>query len=318
MRILITGSSGQIGTNLALECLRNGHSLQGIDIRRNTWTNSFPTTLLDLAANAPELDHELSRLPIPDVLIHLAAHAKVHDLVANPRKALENTVMLFNVLEYCRRHQVPLMFASSREVYGEQCRQPRLEESVNHAQSASPYAASKLGSEALIQAYARCYQLRFLILRLSNVFGRFDNDLDRLERVVPLFVHRIERGLPLRIFGAQKVLDFTHVDDCVRAFGLGLTQLEAGRIQNETINISGGVGHKLEYVARQLGQVLRREPLISFDLSRAGEITHYVGDLTKARSLLGFTPAITLSAGLERAVQWQLAWKTEASAPVLI
>ena len=129
--------------------------------------------------------------------------------------------------------------------------------------------------------------------------------------IVPLFIHNIERGLPIQIFDAQKVLDFTHVDDCVRAFRMALAQVETGSFSNHTINISGGAGHGLEFVACQLGLILGREPSIEFAEPRAGEIRHYVADLTRAQTLLGFTPAIPLAPGLERAVQWHRAWRTE-------
>ena len=121
MRVLITGSSGQIGTNLALRLLREGHSVFGVDKRQNTWTDAFPTLLQDLAGHYTAFSGGVGGVEYPDVdiVVHLAAHAKVHQLVAQPHRALENAVMTFNVLEFCRGVGVPIVFSSTREVYGD-------------------------------------------------------------------------------------------------------------------------------------------------------------------------------------------------------
>src|SRR5438552_16002217 len=120
MRVLVTGSSGQIGTNLGLRLEGEGHVVVGIDSRRNTWTDQVPTHLLDLAQVQPVGggylgDVETGRV---DAVVHLAAHAKVHALVERPLGALENHVMVTNALEFARANGVPLILASSREVYG--------------------------------------------------------------------------------------------------------------------------------------------------------------------------------------------------------
>ncbi|HFQ94588.1 MAG TPA: NAD(P)-dependent oxidoreductase, partial [Anaerolineae bacterium] len=122
MRILITGSSGQIGTNLALALQREGHYVFGVDIRANTWTDEIETLLQDLSVPYHNFETGIGHAEYPadlDVMVHFAAHAKVHELVEQPDRALENITMTFNVLEFCRHHNLPLIFSSSREVYGD-------------------------------------------------------------------------------------------------------------------------------------------------------------------------------------------------------
>ena len=121
MRVLVTGSSGQIGTNLALRLLADGHDVFGVDQRQNTWTDDFRYLLQDLSGQYPPFPDGIGGVPYPevDVVVHLAAHAKVHQLVAQPHRALENLMMTFNVLELCRQARLPLVFSSTREVYGD-------------------------------------------------------------------------------------------------------------------------------------------------------------------------------------------------------
>src|ERR1700689_1519457 len=189
MRILITGSSGQIGTNLALRLIADGHEVFGVDKRQNTWTRGFDTLLQDLAGHYPAFPGGIGGVEYPevDLVVHLAAHAKVHELVRQPHRALENAIMTFNVLEYCRELELPLVFSSTREVYGDVHRFEEYGESTaDFAYTESPYSASKIASEAFVYSYAKCYGLRYLVFRFSNVYGRYDSDLGRMEGVLPL------------------------------------------------------------------------------------------------------------------------------------
>ena len=146
MRVLITGSSGQTGTNLALRLLADGHTVFGVDRRVNGWTDAFPTLLQDLAVPQREFRGGIGGAPYPpcDIVVHLAANAKVYELVEQPHRALENINITFNVLEYCRAAGLPLIFSSSREVYGDIHRYITEERSADFSFTESPYSASKI------------------------------------------------------------------------------------------------------------------------------------------------------------------------------
>jgi nucleoside-diphosphate-sugar epimerase len=302
MRILITGSSGQIGTNLALRLQSDGHEVFGIDKRVNAWTDEFRYLLQDLTFPGGLGDD----YPPADVMVHLAAHAKVHELVREPRRALENAIMTFNVLEYCRANRLPLVFSSTREVYGDVHRFEEYGESTaDFAFTESPYSASKIASEALIYSYARCYGLQYLVFRFSNVYGRYDNDLSRMVRVIPLFTQQLLHGKPITIYGgSDKTLDFTYIDDCVDGLARGVEALADGTVVNETINLAYGQGNTLVRAAELIASSLGIEPQIGFTPSLLGEVTHYVADIRKARDLLAWEPRVPLDEGIPRAVAW--------------
>jgi nucleoside-diphosphate-sugar epimerase len=309
MRVLITGSSGQIGTNLALRLLAEGHTVFGVDRRINPWTDAFPTLLQDLAAPQREFRGGIGGAPYPpcDILVHLAANAKVHELVEQPHRALENITLTFNVLEYCRMNGMPIVFASSREVYGDIHRYLTEETNADFSYTESPYSASKISGEALIYAYARCYGLRYVIFRFSNVYGRYDTDITRMERVIPLFINLIDRGEPVTVFGREKVLDFTYIDDCVDGIMRGVARLLAGTVTNRTINLAYGEGNSLVRMAELIGAALHMQPTIIVEpAKRPGEVSYYVADISLARELLDFVPQVPLEEGIRRAVAWAM------------
>jgi nucleoside-diphosphate-sugar epimerase len=311
MRVLITGSSGQIGTNLALALLARGDEVHGIDRRANRWTDQVPTEIVDLV--------ELSRAPAswsppwqPDCIVHLAAYAKVHELVLEPHKALENVQMAAAALEIARAAGAPIVFGSSREVYGDIHRHVTEEGMADFVVAESPYSASKLAGEALFYSYARCYQLPVLVFRFSNVYGRYDNDAERMERVIPLFLKRIAGGEPIRVFGPNKMLDFTYVDDCVRGVISGIDALTAGKIQTETINVAYGQGSTLFDLVNLLELALGRTADATYEEARVGEVTRYVADISKAKAILGYQPQVPLTSGIRRYVEW---WREQGLLP---
>ena len=300
MRLLITGSSGQIGTNLALRYQALGHTVSGVDVRQNLWNAGIPTLIHDLTRG---LLPETTALR-PDVVVHLAAHAKVHQSVEQPARAHENVVMTHHVLEYCRSKNIPLIYSSSREVYGNILRTTTCETDADVLSAASPYSASKIACEAAIYAYARCYGLRYIVFRLSNVYGRYDNDAVRMERVIPLVIDRFRNEQTITLYGPDKVLDFTHVEDAIDGLSRGIDRLVQGELNHETINLAAGCGYSLAEMASLTAAALGVQPKIRHEPIRVGEITRYVANIEKARALLDFSPKIQLPAGLVQAVHW--------------
>jgi UDP-glucuronate 4-epimerase len=301
MRVLITGSSGQIGTNLGLRLQQDGHEVLGLDVRPNTWTDRIPLLEVDLRRPADELEQALAGEQV-DLIVHLAAYAKVHELVVHPERALENVAHTFNVLELARALGAPLIFGSSREAYGDVSSTLTAEEHPVVAKS--PYSASKIAGEAFVRSYAACYGVPTLTYRFSNVYGRYDNDLQRMERVMPLFMREIAAGRPVTVYGREKVLDFTYVDDTVSALCAGIDRLYRGEVCNETFNVAAGRGHSLLDLARFIGEALGVTPTVNVEPSRPGEITRYVADIAKARRLLDYAPTTFLPEGVRKAIEW--------------
>jgi nucleoside-diphosphate-sugar epimerase len=310
VRVLITGSSGQIGTNLALKLLADSHEVVGVDNRANTWTDRIQTHIQDLAQRLDVTRTRIGDAEVGEVdaVVHYAAHAKVHALVERPIGALENHLMVTNALEFARLAHVPIILASSREVYGNAVERmaPVLESAADFRASPSPYAAMKLASEALATSYYRCYGVPFAVIRYSNVYGRYDNDLARLERAIWLFANNVLMGKPITVFGAEKTLDFTFVDDAVEGTWRCLERLVARdvRVVGETFNLAYGEGSRLVDVVEIIQEAVGREVEVRLEPARAGEVTWYIADISKARERLGYEPKTPPTQGIPQALQW--------------
>jgi UDP-glucose 4-epimerase len=303
MKIVVTGSSGQIGTNLALKLLSRGDQVLGVDCRPNSWTNSIETAVVDLVAVGRRQTPWLPPFK-PDAIVHLAAHAKVFELVKEPHKALENIEMAFAALEMSRATGAPILFGSSREVYGDIHHHVTEENMADFVVAESPYSASKIAGEALFYSYARCYGIPHVVFRFSNVYGRYDNDLARLERVIPLFMQKIARGEPITVFGRNKTLDFTYIDDCIAGVTAGIDALVAGRVVNQTINLAYGQGQTLYDLVNLIELAVGKPAQVTYKDSQTGEVTHYVADISKAKKLLGYCPRVPLTLGIRKYAEW--------------
>jgi UDP-glucose 4-epimerase len=298
MRVLVTGSSGTIGTRLCEALLDRGDDVIGVDRVPNIWQPRVQerTIVADLLTPA-----SLSGVPTDvDGIVHLAANARVYDLVQDPAGALENVTTCFHTLEWARVNQVKsFIFASSRETYGNTRRDHYSEEHAHHDTCESSYSASKFAGEALVHAYRRCYGLQTVIFRFSNVYGMYDES----NRVIPLFIRQALAGEALRVFGEQKTLDFTYIDDTVQGILQALDRCD--RINGLTFNLGTGQGTSISHLANRICTLLGVPHLpIHHAPSRVGEITHYVADITRARTLLGYQPETLFDAGIEKAVDW--------------
>jgi len=125
-----------------------------------------------------------------------------------------------------------------------------------------------------------------------------------MERVIPLFIDRSRRDEPIVVFGKDKVLDFTYVDDCIAGILSGIDALVSGKVKGKTINLAYGHGSTLVDMVNIVSLALSKKPNITYEPSRVGEVTRYVADITKARALLGYNPQVPLSEGLIKTVEW--------------
>lgn len=300
MKILVTGSSGTIGTRLCEKLLAAGHEVIGADWEACKWNPEVDALRINIDLRNKE---EFSKLPTDvELIIHLAANARVYELVEHPDRAMDNFIDTFNVLEHARQHGIgKLMFASSRETYGNihlPEGQKYSEDKAHFMTCESPYTASKIGGEALFEAYKRCYNMETVIFRFSNVYGMYDDSI----RVVPLFFRQAKAGETMKVFGRDKKLDFTYIDDCVDGIIGALTHWE--KAKNDTYNLAYGEGTTIVELAESMKELLDSSSEIEITDSRTGEVTHYIADVSKAKETFGYNPQTPFSEGIRKSVAW--------------
>lgn len=290
LRILITGSAGLIGTALRRVLVDAGHRVVGLDLREN-------------GAEAGDV-----RDPVRvgeavrgcDGVVHLAAISRVVWAERNPSLCWDTNVRgIANVIAAAERRAAPpwLIFASSREVYGEAQILP-----VTECAPLCPvnvYARSKVEGEVLVAAAAG-RGLRTSIVRLSNVYGR---TADHADRVIPAFARAAALGDAMRVDGSDNVFDFAHVDDVM----LGLLRIvermaSDGVAALPPIHFVTGQAlslGKLAELANQLGggrsRILSAPP-------RRFDVARFYGCWSRANALLGWSPRISVSIGLAQLI----------------
>ncbi|OGZ72555.1 MAG: hypothetical protein A2908_01640 [Candidatus Staskawiczbacteria bacterium RIFCSPLOWO2_01_FULL_38_12b] len=296
-KILITGSSGTIGTRLFEELLALGYDVIGFDRNHNKWNSSLNklTIIGDLLKK-----EDIEKIPAGiDMVVHFAANARVYDLVLIPSLALENIVTTYNVLDFIRRNGIKrVIFSSSREVYGNKKEIVSKETDVNIQLCESPYAASKVSDEALVYSFSKCYGIDYIVCRFSNVYGMYDES----ERFIPLMIRKLKKNRDVEIFGKDKVLDFTYIDDC--AGGVIKCIEEFDNVKNNVFNIASGKGTNLVDVAKIIKKSLKSRSQILIGKNRQGEVVKYVADISKARRCFGYKPIYDIKDGLYYAIEW--------------
>lgn len=203
--------------------------------------------------------------------------------------------MTQHVLSEATRMDAFVVNASSRDVYGSAF-QPR-EDGVT-VDTPNGYAASKLGSEALVNAYRNTEDLSAVSLRLSNAYG--PRDMNR--RVIPIFTTRASAGEELIVYGADKILDFIYIDDVCRAI---LAVIERSHIvDGEVLNIGSGTGKPLSEVASQIAGDIEACPGWRIKSNRQGDVDRYIADISRSKSVLDFSPTVSFERGLSETTEW--------------
>jgi UDP-glucose 4-epimerase len=207
-----------------------------------------------------------------------------------------------NVLETARRHGVSrVVLACSCAAYGDGPEQPKHE--ALQPRPMSPYAAQKIACELYAQTYTRAYGLPCVALRFFNVYGPRQDPKSEYAAAIPRFVTRLLAGQAPIVFGdGKQTRDFVHVSDVVRA---NLLAARSEKAPGEVINVASGRSASLLELIELIHKAIPEAgPLaIEHQAPRAGDLRESSADVSKARSLLGHEPRVTLEEGLKGVVE---------------
>jgi UDP-glucose 4-epimerase len=298
-KVVVTGGAGFIGSHLVDRLLADTHSDVVVldNLHRGRLTNLAQHTdsprLSIIQGDIRNADVVAETLRGADAVYHLAAQSTVMGAVDDLDYSFStNAIGTFNVLRESARASVRrVVFASSREVYGEPIELP-----VDEGQpllAINFYGASKVMGEAYCRAFRRANGLNTVILRLANVYGPRD-----FGRVIPLWVDQAVAGQDLVVYGGKQVLDFVWVGQIVEAL-MRTADLEGPM---PPINIGSGTGTRIVDLARRIRLLAGSHSQIQLMPARAVEVTQYVARIDRMRQLLRLEPTSDSLANLPELV----------------
>ncbi len=289
-KILVTGSEGLIGSKLVKVLEVSGYDVIRLDVHA-----------LDQSIQGDVRDHPAVAKAIAGCagVIHLAAVSRVLWGERDPELCWETNVTgTKNVLSAASQsHQKPwVIFSSSREVYGQPQSLPATEGTLLAPMNI--YGRSKAAGEELV-TQARTSGLTTAIVRFSNVYGSIT---DYCDRVVPAFARAAIYGDPLRVDGTDHTFDFTHIDDTIRGVSSLVCALESGTNVSPPIHFVTGSPTTLGELAAMAIEVTRSKSTIVQSPPRSYDVARFIGDPSRAKELLGWTPRVSIREGLERLI----------------
>ncbi|MFD4910389.1 NAD-dependent epimerase/dehydratase family protein [Kitasatospora purpeofusca] len=305
MRVVVTGGAGFIGANLVRALLARPEVDQ-VRVVDNLSTGQKANlegtgavlhegTILD-----PELLDEA--FTGADAVVHLAALPSVPRSVADPLASHHaNATGTLEVLEAARRAGgLYVAAASSSSVYGANRELPKRE--TMRAAPMSPYAVSKLATEAYLAAYHHCYGLGVLPLRFFNVFGPLQPAGHAYAAVVPAFLDAALTGRPLTVHGdGGQSRDFTFVGTVTQV----ITDAVLRRVVSpDPVNLAFGTRTSLLELVGELESVLGHPVEVAHTEPRPGDVRDSQADNARLRELFPDVRPVPLREGLERTTAW--------------
>lgn len=308
--VLVTGASGFIGSHL-VEYLLD----KGIDVRAMTRYTSYPHlgNLRFLSKEKQEKiewvrgdlkDPEFCQKAVAgcQYIFHLGALISIPYSYQNPTDVVQTNILGTTHLLNAARKEMSLkrfIHTSTSEVYGTAQTLPISEGHPLHPQS--PYAASKVGADAVVNAYALSYDLPVTTIRPFNTYGPRQST----RAVIPTIISQLLEGEELKLGNLLPQRDFLYVKDTVRGFW------EVGTHENangETFNLGAGTAISIGDLYILLAKMMGRNPQIIQDQARLrpaqSEVMHLLASAQKAKDLTGWKAEVSLEDGLQATIDW--------------
>jgi len=302
---LVTGGAGFIGCNMIGELVRRGETVRALDNLATGHIENLDPVRQKIQwheADIRDLENIRPDFEGVDYVVHLAAIPSVPRSVADPLTSNSaNIDGTLNVLLAARDAGAKrVVFSASSSAYGDHPALPRVES--QEPRPLSPYALTKLTGEYYCRIFTQVYGLETVSLRYFNIFGPHQSPDSPYSGVLSLFISAYMNGQTPTIFGdGEQSRDFTYVENAVDATLRACTAPEAS---GQVINVGTGERHTLNETIKVLDRIFGRQVKPRFDAPRAGDVEHSHADISLARKLLGYEPAVRFEEGLKKTVAW--------------
>ena len=314
-KIVVTGGSGFIGSNLVKFLLKKNYFVINIDCLKYS-ANPYNTKNLNKNKNYVffklDINNKKKILKIlkkykPEGIFNLAAETHVDRSIDSPYNFIHSNILgTYNLLETIRKYKkkIKLIHISTDEVYGDVLK-GRSDEEYPYKPS-SPYSSSKASSDHLVQAYVRTYKIPAIISNCCNNYG--PNQFP--EKLIPKLIFNIINNKPLPIYGKGKnSREWMHVQDHCEALFMIYKKGNVG----ENYNIGSGVNLKNIDIAKKLLNIAKikysrvsQKDKIKFIKDRPGHDFRYALNNKKINKKLGWKTKISLREGLLQTFNWYI------------
>jgi dTDP-glucose 4,6-dehydratase len=306
--VLVTGAGGFIASRLVEHLVLRGHSVRAF-VRYNSRGDAGLLKVLppEVQAGVELVGGDLRDAQAVeaaaagmDTIFHLGALISIPYSYYHPAEVIETNINgTLNVLQACRRYACKLVHTSTSEVYGTALRVPIDEE--HPLQGQSPYSASKIGADKIVESFVRSFEVRAVTVRPFNTYGPGQS----ARAVIPTIITQALSREVILLGSLDTRRDFTFVDDTVDGF---LKAAAAQGVFGEEFNLGTGSEVSIAELANTIINLVGREVAIQVDPARLrpekSEVLRLLSDNRKAQRLLGWAPQVSIQAGLQQTIQW--------------
>ena len=320
--ILLTGAGGFIGSRLAHRLVESGAHVRAF-VRYNSRADTgllryLPPEILsqieiifgnitDFEALESATSYQLPATSC-DLTLHLGALISIPYSYLHPLEVIDSNITgTLNVLQACRKHGIPLVHTSTSEVYGTAQYVPIDE--IHPLQGQSPYSASKIGADKLVEAWYRSFDVQSVTVRPFNTYGPGQSG----RAVIPTIITQALTGDSIHLGSLDTRRDFTFVDDTVNGFIRAAEALldpeSSADVVGQTFNLGTGTEVTIAEITKTILHLLDKDklPVVS-DKERIrpekSEVQRLLSDNRKAGIHLGWRPATSLDDGLALTIDW--------------
>lgn len=307
--VLVTGAAGFIGSHLVAALVEQGAEVRGLlrytsrgDLGALAWLEPEVADAAELVfGDLRDPESVAAAAAGVEVIFHLGAQIAIPYSYVNPRDFFEtNVIGTLNVARAALDAGADrVVHTSTSEVYGSAQTVPITEDHPLEAQS--PYAASKVGADKLIDSFHRSFGLRATVLRPFNTFGPHQS----ARAVIPTIITQALAGGPLQLGALHPRRDMTYVSDTVAGF---IAAAQADAAVGETIQLGTGHDVAISDIVDMVGEVIGRPLDVELDEQRvrppASEVQRLISSPSRATELTGWEPQVDLRGGLERTMTW--------------
>jgi len=326
---LVTGAAGFIGSNLVEKLLTLNQKVVGLDNFETGYQHNIDQALEDASATLVAENCQLNTDNFQfiegdirdintcheackgvDYVLHQAALGSVPRSIEDPiRTNKANVDGFLNMLVAAKDANVKrFVYAASSSTYGDHPDLPKVEDKIGNP--LSPYAVTKLVNELYSQVFAKTYDFNTIGLRYFNIFGKRQDPNGAYAAVIPKWVSRIINKEDIFINGdGETSRDFCYIENTIQMNLLAATTYNneaADQVYNVALNDRTSLNQLYQMIEERLIKRVegleKKEP--RYRDFRAGDVRHSQADMSKAQTLIGYTPSHKIAAGLDETMDW--------------